>query len=584
MVFNSNDGQDEGRERDKLLYHWTKDTPSNKVDPAEQIDDICLCDASINASVRLNTTIYSPQPPSNGQGDVGDESSRVENFESSVATNDSKLLNKINSDRRSLVLTFESTLIVIVEVEPELSIWMAVHVGLVPLAHEQPNAATLQETQQLVAGQLFGPHCVSSASIERIVGNIYSRFCLLNGTFQMIINDIKSNTSPGQDSEQIRGVIRERVRSICEGYFNNFLSDIHLNSIMTNIPSLYNFIVYLDLNPITLMRVNSFINHLVCIDAIQIRHTIAIFNDRLLWSSMNMYDTRLVYNYLVAEPIRDALQEELIKEMDKVRRIRDNMPIYLTDISDEQNNLEDSISALTITDGMKTKKMLSKLYLTVFRSSNDMTLGVFLKDAEQTELLQKCEQLLTSDSRLGVVPLASLAQSVGQNFLKANSISVTGNTPQASSLSNKKRLSSSSSSNKNQPPVDQKYLCFDRLSVSAFWSHNMDSGSQGKDQILLNTTSESGTSHEFTKNNRRSRLTKYILELQPELHQLKKQTRSGDVKEFLARTTSDTWLTVINSKYRSIYSIYRMRNVGLNEAQQYANNLSTSIISTRPRF
>lgn len=479
MIFNSSYGQDEGKEGDKLLFHWTKDAPGNEVDKTEQIDDVCLCDASINATIRLSTNS--------------------------------------KKNNRSLVLTFETSLVVIVEIESKATIWVAVHV------------------------ELFS----QTDSIERVIRNIYSRFSLINGTFQMIIDDVKKESDSEED-------IRRRLRDICKSYFPRNLNDIHLDSIMTNIPSLYNFIVYLDLNPITLMKVNSFINHLICIEATQICHTIAIFNDQLVWSSMNKFDSCLLYNYLVAVLIRDAMQEELSREMDKVRRIKENMPIYLR-YSNDDSNTDDSVS----------EQRLQRFFITVFRSSNNMTLGLIMKDPDQFELIQRCEHLLTSDSRLGVIPLASLAQSVGQNFLKSSA---------------KTRQTSTSNTGKNQINLDQKYLCFDRLSESASWSPGIESSSQTN---IPSSTASSGiernSTQEVSRKNRKLRLTKYLLELEPELNQF-------GVKEFLGKTTSDTWLNVVESKYRSIYSIYKMRNAGLSEARQNALDLETAITSSRRRI
>lgn len=573
MIFNPNDGQQEGSEKDKLLYHWTKEALNNKVQLVEQIDDICLCDASVTASIRLNS-----EPTTGHQ------------FLTSSGDSNTNGRFRLSQNCRSLVLTFDTTLVLMVEVEPEQSIWVAVHVApshSVDTVDSHSNHSLASNQQQI------DPNCIPMAAIERVVNNIYTRFSLINGTFQMIADEaLEGQRQDILDSEKRQTIIRDKIRSICEEYFNVVLPEIHLNSIIANVAALYNYVVYLNLNPLTLMRVNSFINHLVCIDAVQIRHTIAIFNNQLLWSSLNMYDTRLVYNYLVFVLIRNALQEELSKETDKVRRIKEDMPIFLKDISDESNNIEETIPARDCaTEGRnsfasKTDKRLTKFHMTVFRSSNNMTLGLMFKNANQVNLIQKCEQILTSDSRFGVVPLASLAQSVGQNFLKANSFNLNSPSSQSSlslqtgvssSSSRRQQTSGSSSSLMGSIPVDEKYICLDRMNVSVTCPFMY---AQSKEKHLLIGTFDGGNQEIFT-GNKRIRLIRYLLDLEPEFQSIARRT-SSQVEEFFGKTTSDTWLTVTNSQYRSIYSIYKMRNAGLSEAQQSAMSLKLALANGRP--
>ena len=572
MVFNPNEGQHEGTEHDKLLYHWNKGADNNRIELNEQIDDVCLCDASVTASIRLNSK---PNCDANSQPSLESQSETSKN-------------DNFKLDKRTLVLTFESTLIFIIEIEPKQSIWIAVHVSQASSTNQ--NDATSISSSGKSQQQADLTNSVPVAAIERVAINIYTRFCLLNGTFRMIADEaVSSETHDDKrnlDDTTRKMISRNRIRSICEQYFDVVLPEIHLNSIIANIASLYNYIVYLDLNPMTLMKVNSFINHLVCTGPGQIRHTIAIFNDQLVWSSLNMYDSRLIYNFLVAVLIRDALQEELSKETDKVRAIKLEMPIYLTDRPDEQNNLDESISTDAIVmkgrePGLdSTNKILSKFYLTVFRSSNNMTLGLILKDPNQNDLIQRCERILTSDSRLGVIPLASLAQTVGQNFLRANShnmslVQSSSSTLQGNS-SGSGRPSAGNLSLKG--PTDQKYLCVNKLNVSVNWSPSVDASSKDHQQMIGSLDS---TSQDASPANKKVQLIKQLLELDPEFEKIKRQSGSM-VEEFFAKTTNDSWLTVTNSRYKSIYSTQRTRNASLSEAQQDAFNLKSALTNDRP--
>lgn len=557
IVFNTNDGQGEGCERDKLLFHWTKDVIDNKIDLAEQIDDVCMCDASIAASSRLSTGM------SNSRDSHHQKTSR-----NTGTSFEDDPLNRCEPGQ-SIVITFDPTVVVIVEVEPERSIWMAVHVS------PGQQVAENDQDQTLITNQ----NVIPTEAVKQVVKNIYLRFCLLNGTFQMIANDIVQNSSGrGEDSDHdFKSLLRERIRSVCESYFNLVLAEIHLTSLISNIASLHNYLVYLDLNPITLMKVMSFINHLVSIDPIQIRHTITIFNDQLIWSSLNQIDSRLLYNYLVAVLIRDALQEELVKETDKVRFIAEDMHVYLDDNCDQQKrqtmNIESGMSAITIND----PKRLSRYYLTVFRTRNNLTLGLIFKEAEQTELKRKCEQMLMTDSRLGVIPLASLAKLVGQNFIKtsAGHYFTIANSSSNSVPSKRRQSNTSTNSIKSSPLNDHRYLSLDRSTFSVSSLFNVDS--QNRDG------SHHGPSEGVNleaPSNRKQRFIKNLLDLDSEMQVIGKRT-GYRVEEYLAKTTGDIWLTALNSKYRCIYSLYKMRSASLSEARESAINLRSDLISNR---
>uniref|UniRef100_A0A6G1S9P7 Vacuolar fusion protein CCZ1 n=1 Tax=Aceria tosichella TaxID=561515 RepID=A0A6G1S9P7_9ACAR len=556
MIFNTYDGQGEGCEHEKLLYHWTKDVPDNKIDLTEQIDDICMCDASIGASSRLSTGITNPRDSHDQKKSHGAKSSfRVDP------------LNQYDTGQ-SIVITFEPTVVVIVEVEPERSIWMAVHVS--------PGQAMENDHSQ---ANTSDHNTIPTDAVKQIVRNIYLRFCLLHGTFQMIADDIiRSEGAFKRNAEELKDDIRGKFRTICEYYFNLALAEIHLTSLVSNIASLHNYLVYLDLNPVTLMKVISFINHLVAIDPIQIRHSITIFNDQLIWSSLNSIDSRLLYNYLVAVLIRDALQEELVEETDKVRLIAEDMPIYLDDdceqLARHSASIEPSMSAVRI-DG---SKRLTKYYLTVFRSRNNLTLGLIFKDTKQTELKQRCEQMLMTDSRLGIIPLASLAKLVGQNFIKtsANNYSAITNTSSNSVPSKRRQTNSITSSTKTWSLNDHRYLSLDRLSFSVS-SLFINADAQNRDAAhhgTLDGVNPDGPS------NRKLRFIKYLLELEPEMHDIGKQTDSR-VEEYIAKSTSDIWLSVLNSKYRCVYSLYRLKSSILTEARESAINLRSSLVTNR---
>jgi hypothetical protein len=554
IVFNTSDGQGEGREKDKLLFHWTKDVTDNKIDITEQIDDVCMCDASITTSSRLSKDI-------SGLSESWNQSLTHDETKNSTCKVDP--INYCGTGQ-SIVITFDPTSVIMVEVEPNQSIWMAAHIA--------PEKIIGKDDQNRSSD--LNSSAIPAEAVKQVVRNIYLRFCLLNGTFQMIAEEIASSN---ENDDELKSVIRDAIRQRCENYFSAAMTEIHLTSIISNVASLHNYIVYLDLNPLTLMKVISFINHLVSIDPSQILHTITIFNDQLIWSSLGLVDSRLLYNYLVAVLIREALQEELVKEMDKVRLIAEDKPIYLRENIDklyqQSEDIESRISALTTNDSIELKKY----YLTVFRSSNNLTLGLIFKDEGLIELKRKCEQMLMTDSRLGVIPLASLAKLVGQNFIKtsAGTYSAIANSSSNSIPSKRQQSNASISSVKNVSPYDHRYLSLDRLSFSVSSLFNVEP--QYRDGSYHGPSE--GVNRE-APGNRKLRFIKYLLELESDMKDISMQTGCR-VEEYFARMTNDIWLTVLNSKYRCIYSLYKMRNAGLNEARENAINLKSSLVINR---
>lgn len=567
MIFNSSEGCHESQEGDKLLYHWVRDATNFRVSLTEQVDDICLCDASVNFSNRLNCDIrakFVNQSPSNSGN-----TTRVPSQEDNNNEND--------GERRGITLNFENTVVLASKVEHESSIWIALHVSAPISSIENKDTSA----QPLVQRSFADPSTIPIDAAKRVVDNIYKRFCLLNGTFKMIANRVSEiNPSLTIGSEELRKLIREETRSICEQYFTETLPAIHLHSYIYNVAALYNYILYLDISPISLMKVNSFINHVIGIDPTKIRHSIVIFNDHLLWSSLNMEDTCTVYNYLISVPIKGALQEELVKEVDKVRRIKEDMPIYLTEcslISDKTGDYSDDNPPSS--DRM-TKVALGKLYLTLFRSSNDMTLGLFLTESNLTDLLMNCELFLTRDTRLGVIPLASLAQLVGQSFLKTNSQPTSVTT---SSIAGKSTIDVSlgpnSLASRKKSPADnivakanilsgQKYVMIDRIDSSVTWPTKLEIQRRGHSTIAQPPSVGSSSKWQ--------RLVRWLIELEPDFHQLRCLT-GGKLEEFLGKLQSDCWVMIINSQYRTVYSINKIKNSGLTEAQQSAIQLERAL-------
>lgn len=601
IVFDTSYGCEEGKAADKLLYYWHKDNAKRMIPEGQKIDDVCLCDASINMSFFFKT----------------------EETEKTI------------NEKKNLILNFDSTQIFLQKLESYHSIW---------------TAAYIHSDRKLDTSNAWGQNSIPSFAVEKIVKNIYSNFCLLNGPFSFIIQRLKKKSAYINLSKcEFDDKVRNKLRLLCEGYFTNMLNTIHLDSLIMNLATLNSNIVYLDLEALTLMKVNSYINHLVSLDAKQLRHTIVIFNDQLLWSSMSLVDTRILYNFLVSFVIREALHEELRGEVKKVRQILTNMKVYLRcDNIQERSNTEcdnqtqkgvkkeldstkndgdddkcEETKEYKDTDDIisKRKFKLTKLYMTVFRSSNNMTLALLLGKKDCQELIDKCASILTTDTRIGVIPMDSLAQSVGQAFLKVNSrlgsVSRSASPRIVSTVITPSGAYVKPLIKKSTNP-DQAYICLDRIdgSITGSVSPNAaiqrkiektsleansigSSKSQSSRAGIINSTSSGPTTS--------VELIGYMSELEGECRQFELDCENDQViEEMFAQTDTNSrspasttasmlnlssiqgnnnqigyssWISRIANKYRVLYSIERDNKgtTSLSELRQSLMNLKSII-------
>ena len=194
---------------------------------------------------------------------------------------------------------------------------------------------------------------INDSFIRLILNNIYQHFRLINGPIDKLWSTCAN---------------RDIFLSKCKEFFDSTVPHIKLSPI--NLIEVYSAIQYLPLDNMTFMSTQSFVNHVSCVECGLIRHTMFLYNDQLVCSSLPLSDTKTVYNYLINVVIPDAICEEISGQQSvKTRWIRKAMPVYLEETDD-------------------------KFYqMSLFRSINGATVVIFMKD-HSDQVLAKCEALM----------------------------------------------------------------------------------------------------------------------------------------------------------------------------------------------
>jgi len=175
---------------------------------------------------------------------------------------------------------------------------------------------------------------INDSFVKLILHNIYQHFRLINGPIDKLWFSVHEN--------------RDQFLNVCNAFFDNIIPSLKLSPI--SLIEVYSAIQYLPLDSITFMSTQSFVNHVKCIDSQLIRHTMLLYNDQLVSSSLPLNDTKTLYNYLVNVVIPDAVCEEISGQQSvKTRWIRRDVKIYLEECEHHfyRMNLYRSINGTT---------------------------------------------------------------------------------------------------------------------------------------------------------------------------------------------------------------------------------------------
>ncbi|XP_054166294.1 vacuolar fusion protein CCZ1 homolog [Oppia nitens] len=225
---------------------------------------------------------------------------------------------------------------------------------------------------------------INDSFIKLILQNIYQYFRLINGPIDKLWQTCNEN--------------RDQFLSVCKVFYDNIIPNIRLSPI--SLIEVYSAIQYLPLDSLTFMSTQSFVNHLKCIDCQLIRHTMFLYNDQLVCSSLPLNDTKTLYNYLVSVIIPDAVCEEISGQQSaKTRWILKDLKVYLQDCDQQWYQMS------------------------LYRSINGSTFVLLLSQPNQL-LLTKCEALMVSR-------IVSLTTKLAEIAIKINGTTNTSTDPVA---------------------------------------------------------------------------------------------------------------------------------------------------------
>ncbi|KAH7639790.1 vacuolar fusion protein ccz1 [Dermatophagoides farinae] len=164
---------------------------------------------------------------------------------------------------------------------------------------------------------------------------------------------------------------RQEFLDKCHDFFDNYVP--HIEILPFNLIELYSSIQYLPLSNTTFMAVQSLLN---CVQANdwRIDSYIFIYNDQLVSSSLSLFDTQILYNYLTNIVIPDAVKEEISGISNKTRWLQVDFRIYLMGHPGHGSAFRN---------------------LCLFRSINGSTIGLILTEFDEN-ILKECGTLLSS--------------------------------------------------------------------------------------------------------------------------------------------------------------------------------------------
>ncbi|CAN8008348.1 unnamed protein product [Ixodes pacificus] len=164
--------------------------------------------------------------------------------------------------------------------QPEENFWMVMTVGL----------PTQQKTRN---GQLYVEHLS-----EDIQDNVYQAVLeAVYKTFRMFVGSLSDLLSDKSNKEVIRD------------YFDKHVPRLRLQH--ADILDIFRGIQFLPLDKHSFLKVQCFINHLESRFR-QLKYSVFLCNDLLVWSGLDQGDMQVLYQYLVHSVLQTAVESELL--------------------------------------------------------------------------------------------------------------------------------------------------------------------------------------------------------------------------------------------------------------------------------
>lgn len=369
--------------------------------------------------------------------------------------------------------------------QPEENFWMVMTVGL----------PTQQKTRN---GQLYVEHLS-----DEVQDNVYQ--AVLEATYKMFRMFVGSFTDLlAQDSN------KEKLRS----YFDQHIPRLSLQH--ADLLDIFRGIQFLPLDRHAFLKVQCFVNRLES-KFRQLKHSVFLCNDLLVWSGLEQGDMQVLYHYLVHSVLQNAVESELLPGFSLSPRQPGSTchSRFLYGPVDEEPTLS-QIPRIYVGDSMGKKE---QCHLLVFRAySATLCLLVSAADHEMVlPFLKKLDLYLATE-------LTSLASDIGKHCTKLNpSVPVTD--PQS------------------------KYIYFNRMNLAV--------------KSTVHSERRSGITVQ-------PELLRFLADINEELSQVEE---SG---ELVAKTTSDWWVVGKFSDQREFYVILNQKSANIIQINEEVKRLCAS--------
>lgn len=399
------------------------------------------------------------------------------------------------------------------ELEPNFWVCLSANV---PKDVTQSTTKDDQQTEQQIIE--YFDEDLNDHFLKLIIKQIHETFYLFKGS---LANLCRRN---GQNLDLIR--------KQCASFFDWFLPTIKISSI--NLVELFGAITYLPLDNITYIETQSFLNHITLCDEF-CKYILFLYNDQLIFSSLDLLNTKIIYRYLITQVIQEAVAEELGESFksksSRTRYMKTAIPIYLRQqVSLDESPSVGNLSSDTPDDSTSNDKV--QYLMNIYRSHNGSTI-VLITENETQQLLKK--------------------------HLDKYHINLTSTLPELTTKLAEQTLKITTKEsfvhNSDQAVHEQlKYTYYS--SSNAAYKTNF-SGSNGllDHQKLLDC--------EFVK---------LIIDIESDLKGCLDCENGKNVIELLAKTTDETWLVINESDGRTLYSFLNHKNASLVEASDSVNN------------
>ncbi|XP_065657749.1 vacuolar fusion protein CCZ1 homolog [Hydra vulgaris] len=344
----------------------------------------------------------------------------------------------------------------------------------------------------------------------------YDMFVLFNGTLTFILNTVGLE------------LLKERL----EYFYTRYLQTLNFGQL--DILDVYQGITYLPLNKNDFLKVNCFSN-LVEATFKSVRHVCLLYDDQLIWTTLNCNNLKILYKYLTSSLLQPSAEDETIKKLSPNTSLKSSPNGFHPNST---NNYNVSNSGRFVTGFVEiasldsgSPKRAPRVFVDVNGLSCELNLIVY----------KACNLVFCL-----IVDLQSLNSELCTKIHKMIG-------PQLSSLSN---VFSEQVSKRSSTPLEQQFtfVYFNSMNLaikSSIYTH----------KSLSNVSNVSPD------------VMQMLIDLHEDFDSLK---RDGEI---IAKYTSDWWIVGKRSKFREFFVVLNKKNATIVEINEEVSQLISSNFS-----